>query len=248
MAVKIIRIWDFSGLLRFIKQGIKIIQLVRDPRGMYMSRTLLGDNQLERDCKGFVNDLKYIRKLHKSHKDLVRKSIYFLRYEDLARKPIQTIDNIFEFLNVKADHHVRLWAENLQKKNYIGETRDVNLTVNIDHFHATKISTEREFPAKTAHAWRFNLRLDEITRVQDICGAMLKEYGYTIFNSTEQSQNLSIPHVRDWDNQYLYISWRVVRWKLIFCTQYMHMQCTKLPNGGVWQCTSTSNEMPLTKT
>ena len=204
MAVKIIRIWDFSGLLRFIKQGIKIIQLVRDPRGMYLSRTLVWEDQVEQDCNGFVNNLKYVRSLYKSHKELVKRSVYFLRYEDLATKPMQTMENIFRFLNVTPDDHVRLWAKNLQKTNEIGETRDVNLTVNVDHFRATMMSTEREFPAKTSYTWRFNLRQNEINRVQKICGEMLKEFGYTIFNSTEQSRNLHIPQVIDWENVVLF--------------------------------------------
>ena len=73
MAVKIIRIWDFSDLLHFIKQGIKIIQLVRDPRRLFMSQTSMGVNQLGPDCNGFLNDLKYVRNLYKRHNELVRK-------------------------------------------------------------------------------------------------------------------------------------------------------------------------------
>ena len=70
--VKIICIWDFSGLLRFIKQGIKIIQLFRDPRGLYISQTLMGVNQLGPDCNGSLNYLKYVRNLYKRHKELLR--------------------------------------------------------------------------------------------------------------------------------------------------------------------------------
>ena len=117
---------------------------------------------------------------------------------------MQTLENIYRFLNVEPDDHVRLWAKNLQKKNEIGEKRDVNLTVDYDYFHATKMSTERKFPAKTAYTWRFNLRQNEINRVQEICGEMLKEFGYTIFNSTEQSRNLHIPQVIDWENVVLF--------------------------------------------
>ena len=47
---------------------------------------------------------------------------------------MQTLENIYRFLNVEPDDHVRLWAKNLQKKNEIGEKSYVNLTVNCDHF------------------------------------------------------------------------------------------------------------------
>ena len=198
-AVKVIRVKNVSILVPFLRNGVKVIQLVRDPRGTYLSRGRIKNGNrkpIHKECQTLLNDLQYIRKLYRIYGANIKKSVYFLRYENLASRPMRTIVQVFKFLGVKPDKYVKTWAEDLHRRNTVGKGVRSSDTFNITEFLITYQRTKREYPEKTANAWRIHINMPTNLMIQDGCRDMMEEFGYRIFNTHDQLRNTTVPSLR----------------------------------------------------
>ena len=192
-AVKVIRVRSIKYLEPLMRRGVKVIQLIRDPRGTFQSRLHLapvGDrtDNIRGYCNNISDDLDHLRRLYKKYGDDVQKSIFYVRYEDMTSRPISYLYELYNFLGIKPDENVLKWAEDIQKQNVIG-----GLTKSqIDSIQQGQISTHRDNPTYTAHAWRENMESEWLGRVQEICGRFMKDFHYVPFATVMDMKNFNL--------------------------------------------------------
>ena len=199
-AYKFIRLPSIEILADYIQQGAKVIQLLRDPRGIYMSRFVLKNvkHDMKQYCDSRVADLFYARREYKlEHKQFIN-NYHIIRYEDLASNPLEEMYRLYEFLELQPDENVTRWASDQQKISIFG-----------DRLHYTNKSlrytfgTTRSNPAFTAQAWRQTLSWNENKDIQNYCAEFLDIFGYSIFHNKTDLRNLDnyitkLMHSADW--------------------------------------------------
>ncbi len=97
--------------------NVKIIQLVRDPRGVYQSRrSWQGSCDMNvTECDEVQKNLEYLKALPSSLQD----RYMLLRYEDLADDPIHMTKIIYDFLGLPFPRAVHIWmGVNAKKSAY----------------------------------------------------------------------------------------------------------------------------------
>ena len=191
-AVKVVRLRNLLDLEDFIHAGVKVVQVIRDPRGVAASRlplhqppdlnsnvTWIGENF----CRHAMEDLRYRDEVIRPDPALSSRYL-LLRYEDLARHPVEQMNALYQFLNLQPDTNVRSWAEQVAMTSRSGTTKPSG---SVNAFR-----TDRGNSAYTAHAWRHRLQLEQVQQVQKNCREFMKAVGYVPVDSEHQLQNGSI--------------------------------------------------------
>uniref|UniRef100_UPI00398F871F carbohydrate sulfotransferase 1 isoform X2 n=1 Tax=Pristiophorus japonicus TaxID=55135 RepID=UPI00398F871F len=202
VAIKTVRIPEIADLRALVEDprlNLKVVQLVRDPRGILASRIdtfpesfrawkiwrnsgrkpyNLDASHLSATCEDFLNS---------AGTGLARpgwlKGRYMLvRYEDLAREPEKKTEEIYRFLGVAVDSNVQRWILN--------NTRGAGASGN--HKYATVRDS-----AATAEGWRLKLTYDMVELVQNICNLTLAQLGYKMVTSPEELRNVSVSLAED---------------------------------------------------
>ncbi|XP_078271672.1 carbohydrate sulfotransferase 1 [Rhinoraja longicauda] len=202
VAIKTVRIPEVGDLRTLLEDpllNLKVIQLVRDPRGILASRIETFPESF-RAWRIWRNSGRKPYNLDASHlsttcADFLRsagtglarpgwlKGRYMLvRYEDLAREPEKKTREIYRFLGVSLDANVKGWI--------INNTRGAGASGN--HKYATVRDS-----AATAEGWRLKLTFDMVELVQNICNLTLAQLGYKMVNSAEELRNVSISLAED---------------------------------------------------
>ncbi|KAG8438818.1 hypothetical protein GDO86_005130 [Hymenochirus boettgeri] len=197
MAIKTVRIPEINDIRTLVEDprlNLKVIHLVRDPRGILASRmntftdlyrawkiwNTLGRkphnidlSQITTTCTDLSNSVEtgFSRPLWLKGKYML------VRYEDLARDPVTKAKEMYKFIGLEWKVKVQKWIEQ-NTKGYVGLTRNF------------KFSTSRN-AAETAENWRLHLGLGLVHALQQICNVTLSLLGYQTVDSTIQLRNLS---------------------------------------------------------
>ena len=197
-AAKVIRVPSIRYLEPLMRRGVKIIQMIRDPRGTFQSRLRLepvGDraDNIRSYCTSLVDDVYHIKRLYKKYGNDVYKSIFYARYEDMTSRPIRYLFDLYHFLGLKPDRNVLRWVEGLQR-HIVGNLNKASVEFTLRR----STSTHRENPAHTAHAWRDSMDNVWLKRVQRICGGFMKEFRYISFDSIADARNFNLASLNPW--------------------------------------------------
>ena len=84
-------------------EGIKVIVLLRDPRGTYMSRyPYIRKETRKRNIKNYcdmmASDWKRVVSLFSEYGNTISKVLHYIRYEDMASQPIDSMNLLYNFL------------------------------------------------------------------------------------------------------------------------------------------------------
>ncbi|XP_053407796.1 carbohydrate sulfotransferase 1-like [Mercenaria mercenaria] len=180
-ALKFIRLSmeDASKLLP-LYPNMKIIHLVRDPRGIMHSRLKI---QVV-TAKTFKKDVKVhcstIEKDLKVSKEILKKQptrLKILHYEDLAENPLETAETLFKFLGLTFEKRLQ---------DFIFEQT-----------HALRdssaYSTQRKNSSKTASEWRSHIDHKKATFIYKTCRTSNVILGYLPFVSSQALRNRTFP-------------------------------------------------------
>ncbi|XP_050298026.1 carbohydrate sulfotransferase 5 isoform X2 [Anthonomus grandis grandis] len=143
--------------------NVKVILLVRDPRGTLQSRRhrdwcpgVPDCDQPQHLCSDMVADYSAAIRLNKLYPSRFRA----LRYEDLSLDPYQTTEDIFAFMGLNVP---------LQVKDFLAS----HTTINVGGVS----STYRDSKNAPFH-WKNDLNATEIQWIEDNCREALKLWGY----------------------------------------------------------------------
>ncbi|XP_077979623.1 carbohydrate sulfotransferase 1-like [Glandiceps talaboti] len=182
-AFKTIRIYDIELLRSYAvdpSMNLKIIHLVRDPRGIMNSRRKLGqstNHDYERkhvpwdETEDLCRDLT--RNLHivESFPTWLQDKYTLIRYEDTAKHPEEMAQHIYDFLGIPMPDEVRLWL----KQNTHGS-------------RGGSFSTTRNSDI-TATKWRKELPFQEVLQIQEKCQTAMKMLGYKSVKNKEDLEH-----------------------------------------------------------
>ncbi|XP_043938515.1 carbohydrate sulfotransferase 1 [Protopterus annectens] len=202
VAIKTVRVpevGDLRALVEDPRLNIKVIQLVRDPRGILTSRIEtfpdiyrlwrmwratnrkpynLDESLLTTICDDFLNSVS----LGLSRPPWLKGKYMMVRYEDLARNPRKKTEEIYDFLGMSMDSNVEEWIQN-NTRGGASEVRD-------------KFGTVRD-SAATAESWRIKISFDIVLYAQRQCEQVLDLLGYRMVNSSDELKNMSFSLVEE---------------------------------------------------
>ncbi|XP_006812646.1 carbohydrate sulfotransferase 5-like [Saccoglossus kowalevskii] len=155
------------------RHNVKVIHLVRDPRGTAKSRKefegslkkLAGneDQSLERDVleKEIGDVCKWMEVNYADGKEgskWMKKNYMWVRYEDIADRPWMAVPKMYNFLNL-------------------------SLPITIDEVMNSKM----EFLPNNGEAWRTHAQFKTVKMIQEICGtSIFEKFGYQIVNASRE--------------------------------------------------------------
>ncbi|XP_050719845.1 carbohydrate sulfotransferase 4-like isoform X2 [Eriocheir sinensis] len=149
--------------------NVRVIYLVRDPRGVINSRTDTVQWCKTSDCidphylcRDMEDDLKAARDLQKSFPGRV----YILRYEDMSLNPANKTRELLNFLDFDFDPHMEEFLSSHTTKNY-----------------DKPWSTSRDSKTRVTY-WTSKLGHDKLRDVQTACSSVMAKFGYLAINST----------------------------------------------------------------
>ncbi|XP_063052141.1 carbohydrate sulfotransferase 1-like [Engraulis encrasicolus] len=195
--VRVPEVGDLRALVEDPRLNLKVIQLVRDPRGILSSRIEtfrdtyrlwriwratgrkpynLDLTQLTAVCDDFLGSVGTAM----NHPAWLRGRYMLVRYEDLALSPMQKTKEMYDFLGLSMDRNVEDWILNSTRGG------------NVKH----KFGTARD-SAANAESWRLKLSYDIVDYVQTVCQQTLQELGYKMVRSAEELKNMSLSLIED---------------------------------------------------
>ena len=217
--IKVIRIASLSQLQSFLKQGVKVLHLIRDPRGVMNSRFRIQKQQYAnfthhaaKYCDTAVTDMKYIREQERSNPTLIRQMYQVVRYEDLAADPIKGMRSLYKFMDVSPDENVRKWAKSqaTPAKTTGGQKENV-------------YQTWRRNPKATSTKWRDSIKYSSVLQIQKVCEEFFSNFGYHAVKSEKELRNHLIPVVNSIDTKnLLYAHWHVLWIKYWVLSTWIH--------------------------
>ncbi|XP_077867374.1 receptor-type tyrosine-protein phosphatase T-like [Saccoglossus kowalevskii] len=183
-AVKTIRVKylnDVVPLIRDSDVNLKVLHLIRDPRGKFSSIRKLHKGQFTLEkvmemvnqyCNVWARNIA----VGNDARTWLQHKYKTIRYEDLSQHPITTATEIYQFLGLELPDNVRSWLHD-----------------NTAHTSDGTFGTSRNSNI-TSTAWRNNLSFNEVQQVQSFgsCQQMMKWAGYKIANSHEEMMNLNV--------------------------------------------------------
>ena len=138
---------------------LRVIHLMRDPRGQYSSKNKSVEFHTCRRimnafCQRMEKDLLLLRQL----KNIYPNSFMELHYEDLALKPLKTAESIYQFVlnrKMSVPNEVMEWFQ----KN----------TNNPDLKFEKPSGSQRRNSTETAEAWKKKLSHQTISLIDEVC-------------------------------------------------------------------------------
>ena len=144
---------------------VKVVHLIRDPRGMFYSQRRVGD--LPWASLGTESKLRCDR----IHKDLMKsielsakfpKRILTVRYEDIAENPIASAEDMYKFVGLQMTDAGRSYIYNIT--NGLADT--------------CPICTVRKNSTSTAYKWRSKVSYDSIQTIDKNCANVYDMMGF----------------------------------------------------------------------
>ncbi|MGH0119728.1 UNVERIFIED_CONTAM: hypothetical protein FKN15_058681 [Acipenser sinensis] len=196
-AIKTVRVRQLESLRPLLEDSrlqMKIIQLVRDPRAILASRMVAFSSKYENWKKWAVNgevpiEDEEVQKL-KGNCENIRlsaevglrqpswlKARYMLvRYEDIARYPMQKAAEMYRFTGIPFTRQVKEWI--LKNTQVSKESGGV---------YSTKKNSSEQF-----EKWRFRMPYQLAQVVQKVCGPAMELFGYKLIEDPMILTNRSI--------------------------------------------------------
>ncbi|XP_071538184.1 carbohydrate sulfotransferase 5-like [Panulirus ornatus] len=182
-----LRLAALSNLLQDPSLDLRVIHLARDPRAVVQSRTKMpwckgrSCRDLDSLCRASNQDSLKASEYSKKYP----KNFLVVRYEDLVTDPYRHTRRIFEFLGLPLVAELALYIEE-HAKTPAKRSDEGNNDV-----YAALYSTHRNSSA-AVHKWRYTMAWETVREVQGLCAPSLNYYGYRVFLTHRQQENLNV--------------------------------------------------------
>ncbi|NP_001139043.1 carbohydrate sulfotransferase 3a isoform X1 [Danio rerio] len=193
--IKTVRVRQLDTLRSLVEDprlDVKLIQLVRDPRAILASRMVafagkyqnwkswavngevpIEDEEVKR-LEGNCNNIRISAELGLSQPKWLKKRYMLVRYEDIARYPMQKAAEMYNFTGIPMTTQARDW---ILKNTHASEANGV--------YSTQKNSSEQ------VEKWRLSIPFKLAQVVQKVCGPTMKLFGYRFIDSEQTLLNKS---------------------------------------------------------
>uniref|UniRef100_A0A3B3S029 Sulfotransferase n=1 Tax=Paramormyrops kingsleyae TaxID=1676925 RepID=A0A3B3S029_9TELE len=201
-AIKTVRVRQLGNLRPLVENpslDVKFIQLVRDPRAVLASRMVafsakyknwkkwavntgvsLHDVELKK-LKANCDEIRASAELGLKQPDWLQRRYMLVRYEDIARYPMQKAAEMYGFTGIPFTPQVKQWI--LKNTQASKEARGVYSTQKNSAEHVEK--------------WRFSIPFKLAKIVQQVCGSAMKLFGYRFVNNETMLTDKSISLIEE---------------------------------------------------
>ena len=159
--------------------NMKLLHLVRDPRGIFNSRFTLGSNRnwfnlmSQQHCTEVADDLLSSFKLYQRNPRKVR----IVSFEDIAETPEKTTRRLFNFTGL-----------NITKDILAYITNQTNATFDSGFFDLSRHNSN-----VTVNKWRLSLDIRTANQVYNTCRQSNELLGYLQLSTLALLRNISVP-------------------------------------------------------
>lgn len=190
-------------LLKDTDINIKVVVLVRDPRGVMKSRSAMSWCEQPQCantdvvCKDLKDDYQAAVNLRKKFPG----RIHLLRYEDLSTNPYETTDRLLDFLELSRKPVIEEYLLTHTKTKRYEEEEARSSQNNASGLGGRKrrpsakdnpYSTLRNSKA-TAFKWRQTMDMSFMQRIQAVCAEPMNDLGYNLIHSPEERDDTEFP-------------------------------------------------------
>ncbi|XP_072286385.1 carbohydrate sulfotransferase 4-like isoform X2 [Pyxicephalus adspersus] len=201
IVMKTVRVLDLSVLLPLFRDpalDLRILHLVRDPRGIALSRKYfdltIENNILLRKHENKNNTMsRVLGKICKAQVEInnvakaaeVLKGRYMaIRHEDLSNEPLKSIQKIYNFAGLHLTQDLEQWVYNITHVEVEGKYG---------------FMTFSRKSSMVVQKWRTNLNYNFVQEIQDHCKEAMNLFGYRPVGSPKEQKNLTLDLVNmDW--------------------------------------------------
>ncbi|XP_064116637.1 carbohydrate sulfotransferase 1-like [Macrobrachium nipponense] len=156
--------------------SLKVIHIVRDPRGSFASLKSL--NMVQKNHREWCPKIQEDLVIAKSLESSFPKSFTSVKYEDLCSDPLGMSLRIWKFLGERNTYS-------------LPDTWKIYLTEHTSGSKRGNFSTQRD-SQKEAEAWRQEISEDTLLEVERDCAKVLELLGYNMFGSLIHARNISL--------------------------------------------------------
>jgi len=207
-ATKIILVSYLSKLRQLMKDGVRVLQLIRDPRGSSMSvyslyygkshnRTYLEQEYpkhrphaksiIRNTCTELRYDLALLNGQYITKQELQVHRL--VRYEDLVFHPYKQIEKIYTFLGETPTAELLTWVESWYSRSQ-GRAKMTSREENPYDIY-------RNNATATAIDWRSRMPWQFVQDVQARCSPVMTMLGYRVFTTENEMLNMRMSAVQD---------------------------------------------------
>lgn len=201
VVLKEVRFFELESLYPLLQDpglDLRIVHLVRDPRAVLRSReesskSFTSDSALVLELRNVsAADVQYhvMQEICRSHVRIKERALHtpppflegrykLVRYEDLARNPLEEISSIYEFVGLEMTTALQDWIYQVTHGKGKGTKKE-----------AFKITSRNA--VDVSHAWRTMLSHSKVRRVQDVCRGAMSMLGYRTVNNDKEQKKLDI--------------------------------------------------------
>ncbi|XP_026871603.2 carbohydrate sulfotransferase 3a [Electrophorus electricus] len=196
-AIKTVRVRQLETLRLLVEDprlDIRVIQLVRDPRAILASRMVafsskyqtwkswaangevpIEDEEVKR-LQGNCNQIRMSAELGLSRPVWLENRYMLVRYEDIARYPMQKAAEMYSFTGIPFTSHAREW---ILKNTHASQL-------------ASGVYSTQKNSSEQVEKWRFNMPFKLAQVVQEVCGPTMELFGYRFADSEQTLVNKSV--------------------------------------------------------
>ena len=209
---KVIRLQSIESLVTLMKDGVKVLYVVRDPRGTLNSRRRapgnehLGASALEeeaiKECTKHDDNLRFLIKAlqhggDNELNDIIRRQLRILRYDDMAREPVVYARRTYEFLNMTFSAAVQ---KHMLLNPYVYVwVLPKDFEANTKHLSNHSQHVKEVF----MHDWRNELNFEQVDMIQDVCNNMMNLLGITSFQRQSELNDPQLSVISKFPNNLL---------------------------------------------
>ncbi|CAF95513.1 unnamed protein product, partial [Tetraodon nigroviridis] len=195
-AIKTVRVRQLETLQPLVEDphlDVRVIQLVRDPRAVLASRMVAfsskyqtwkawaQDGQVPEDdeevkrLKGNCDNIRMSAEVGLSRPRWLRNRYMLVRYEDIARYPMQKAEEMYGFTGIPFSPQAREWI-----------LKNTQTTQEASGIYSTQKNSSEQ-----AEKWRFSIPFTLAQVVQRVCGSTMKLFGYRLVSDEKTLKNKS---------------------------------------------------------
>ncbi|XP_072533060.1 carbohydrate sulfotransferase 3a [Salminus brasiliensis] len=196
-AIKTVRVRQLETLRLLVEDprlDIKVIQLVRDPRAILASRMVAFSNKYQtwkswavngevpiedeevKRLQGNCQQIRMSAELGLSRPDWLENRYMLVRYEDIARYPMQKAAEMYRFTGIPFTSQAREW---ILKNTHASEV-------------ASGVYSTQKNSSEQVEKWRFSIPFKLAQVVQEVCGPTMELFGYKFVDSEQTLVNKSV--------------------------------------------------------